>query len=70
MRKHLAKIAVFALLVLIVLGHIGLWRDPDIPLEVKRRLTGLNALAWVVILLPAWGVSRWLGARERAAREK
>lgn len=54
-----------ALIVLIVVAHIGLWRDPDIPLEAKRRLTLLNAAGWAVILLPAYGVSRWLKARTR-----
>ena len=55
--------AIATLIALIVLAHIGLWRDETIPVEAKRRLTLLNALGWAVILLPAWGVSRWLKTR-------
>lgn len=58
--------ALFVLLfALVVLGHIGLWRDPAWPVEVKWRLTILNALGWIVVLVPAYGVSRWLRARDR-----
>ncbi len=57
--------ALAALVLLIVLAHIGLWRDETIPVEAKRRLTLLNALGWAAILLPAWGVSLWLRARGR-----
>jgi len=59
------RIALIALLVLIVVAHLGLWSDATIPVEAKRRLTLLNALGWAVILLPAWGVSLWLRARTR-----
>ncbi len=50
---------------LIILAHIGLWTSDGWPVELKLRLTLLNALGWAVILLPAYGVSRWLAARER-----
>ncbi|WP_296416963.1 phenylalanyl-tRNA synthetase subunit beta [Pseudooctadecabacter sp.] len=54
-----------ALVTLIVVAHIGLWRDPDIPLEAKRRLTALNALGWAVIILPVFAVNQWLKAKTR-----
>lgn len=59
------KLLIAILLILIVMGSIGLWRDPSIPLEVKQRLTVLNALTWAVIVLPAIGVSYWLKAKTR-----
>lgn len=59
------KIFIAALITLIVVAHVGLWRDPDIPLEAKRRLTMLNALGWAVIILPVFGVNQWLKAKTR-----
>jgi hypothetical protein len=59
------RIALAALLSLIVLAHVGLWTSDRWPAELKLRLTVLNALGWAVVLLPAYGVSRWLQARER-----
>ena len=59
------KLFLLALVTLIVVAHIGLWRDPDIPLEAKRRLTTLNALGWVVIILPVFAVNQWLKAKIR-----
>ena len=35
----------------------------DAPLEMKRRLTLLNAAGWAVVILPAIGVSFWLNAK-------
>lgn len=58
-----AKLLLFCLITLIVVAHIGLWRDPDIPLEAKRRLTMLNALGWAVIILPVFAVNQWLKAK-------
>lgn len=63
------RLAVIALLILIVMAHIGLWADETIPLEAKRRLTTLNAIGWAVILLPAWGVSLWLRAKTGGGKE-
>lgn len=63
------KLLLAALIILIVVAHIGLWRDPDIPIEAKRRLTALNALAWAVIILPAIAVSQWLKAKTRKPDE-
>ena len=63
------KILIAALVALIVVAHIGLWRDPDIPLEAKRRLTVLNALGWAVIILPVFAVNQWLKAKTRKPDE-
>lgn len=64
------RLAVLALLLLIIVAHVGLWRSPDVPRDVALRLTAINALAWAVILLPAWGVSRWLKAREAESADR
>jgi len=64
------KIGLVALVTLIVVAHIGLWRDPDIPLDAKRRLTTLNAIGWGVIILPVFAVNQWLKAKTGAARSK
>jgi hypothetical protein len=64
MRRRTA-IALTCLLTLIVLAHIGLWRSDRVPDEVKLRLTLINAAGWAIVLLPAWGVSLWLRARQR-----
>lgn len=63
------RVILAGLILLIVVAHIGLWRDPEIPLEAKQRLTLLNALGWAVILLPAWGVSQWLKAKTRGRED-
>ena len=57
------KLFLLGLIALIVLAHIGLWHDPDLPLEAKRRLTLLNALGWAVIILPVFAVNQWLKAK-------
>lgn len=59
------KLLLIVLVTLIVVAHIGLWRDPTIPLAAKQKLTALNALGWAVIILPAIGVSYWLKAKTR-----
>ena len=64
-RPWLGRTTVAALVLLIVVAHIGLWRDPEIPVETKRRLTTLNAMGWAVVLIPAWAVSQWLKAKTR-----
>lgn len=58
-----AKLLLSCLITLIVVAHIGLWRDPDIPVEAKRRLTTLNAIGWAVIILPVFAVNQWLKAK-------
>lgn len=51
------------LVVFVVGGHVALWLS-DTPRDVALRLTLINAAGWAVILLPAYGVSQWLKARE------
>ena len=51
---------ILVVLVLIVVANIGLWTSPEVPGDVKRRLTTLNAIGWGVVLLPAIGVAFWL----------
>lgn len=63
------KLFLIVLVTLIIVGHIGLWRDPDIALETKRRLTALNALSWAVIILPLFAVNQWLKAKTRKTDE-
>lgn len=63
------KAFVAGLIAVIVLAHIGLWRDPDIAIETKRRLTALNALGWAVIILPVFAVNQWLKAKTRKEDE-
>jgi len=58
-----AKLLLACLITLIVVAHVGLWRDPDIPIEAKRRLTTLNAIGWAVIILPVFAVNQWLKAK-------
>lgn len=64
MRRRTA-LALTCLLTLIVAAHIGLWRSDRVPDTLKLRLTLINAAGWAVVLLPAWGVSLWLRARQR-----
>lgn len=64
------KLFLVALVGFIVVAHIGLWSDPDIPLEAKRRLTMLNALGWAVIILPIFAVNQWLKAKTGGPPER
>jgi len=59
MPRHL-KILLVVLVGLIIVAHVGMWRDPDMPYVEKRNWTLINALAWAAIILPAIGVSQWL----------
>ncbi|MEM6729749.1 MAG: phenylalanyl-tRNA synthetase subunit beta [Pseudomonadota bacterium] len=61
-RVWLPWVAGFAA-IFVIGGHIALWRAPDVPLDVKWRLTLLNAAGWAVVILPAIGVSYWLKAK-------
>ncbi|MGR3436836.1 MAG: hypothetical protein ACU0CO_18435 [Shimia sp.] len=48
--------------ILVIGGHVALWLSDADPV-LKWRLTALNAAGWAVVILPAWGVSRWLAVR-------
>ncbi|MEL6682728.1 MAG: phenylalanyl-tRNA synthetase subunit beta [Pseudomonadota bacterium] len=55
-------------LLLIFFGaHIALWTS-DMPRDVALKLTGLNAAAWAVILVPAWAVGKWAAAHKKGSR--
>ncbi|MEL6511322.1 MAG: phenylalanyl-tRNA synthetase subunit beta [Pseudomonadota bacterium] len=55
--------AVIALLTLVVIAHVFLWLSDQMPFETKWRLTVINALGWAAVLIPAYGVGRWLDHR-------
>ena len=54
------------LLIAVIIGvHIAMWTS-DMPRELALRLTIINALGWMVILVPAWAVSKWAAAHKKA----
>lgn len=53
------------LLTAIVAAHVALWLSDRMERDAKLRLTLMNAGIWAVVLLPAWGVSRWAAAHRR-----
>ena len=59
------KLLLAVLLVLIIVAHVGMWRDPDMTFEVKRNWTLVNTLAWGVIVLPMFAVNQWLKVKTR-----
>ncbi|MFN6977606.1 MAG: hypothetical protein ACK4OP_05760, partial [Gemmobacter sp.] len=50
---------------LVIGAHIALWLSPDMPGEMKLRLTLLNAAGWGVVLIPALAVSMWARAHRQ-----
>ncbi|MFN3644648.1 MAG: phenylalanyl-tRNA synthetase subunit beta [Gemmobacter sp.] len=59
-----------ALAALVIGAHVALWLSPDMPGEMKLRLTLLNAAGWAVVLIPALAVSMWARAHRRSPRGK
>jgi hypothetical protein len=59
------KLLLAVLLVLIIVAHVGMWRDPDMTFEVKQNWTLVNTLAWAVIVLPMFAVNQWLKVKTR-----
>jgi hypothetical protein len=57
------KALIGVLIVMIVIAHVFLWRS-DMATDMKIVFTTINALAWIVILAPAFLVGRWLTAVE------
>lgn len=57
------RIAFIALLSVIVLAHIAMWRS-EMPRDVALRFTIINAVGWSIVLLPILLVNRWLKAVE------
>lgn len=62
------RVAVIALLALIVLAHVALWRSDRMETGMKLALTLINAVGWAVVLIPAWTVAKWLDAHKRTSR--
>jgi hypothetical protein len=65
MGKHRNLIGLAVLLTLIVGAHVALWSSDTMPVDLKRRLTIINAIGWGVVLFPAFGVAMWLRHRGR-----
>jgi hypothetical protein len=63
--KRLFPLALIGLLALILLSHVAMLTDPEIPRDAAWRLARINALAWAIILLPPIGVALWLRAQRR-----
>ena len=58
---------VAALVVLIVVAHVFLWRS-GMPSEAKLAFTLINTVAWTIVLAPIFLVDKWLAAiQERNA---
>ena len=66
---RITKLLLIVLLGLIIAAHIGMWRDPEMPLADKRYWTAINALSWAVIILPVFAVNQWLKAKTRKPDE-
>lgn len=64
------RLALILLLATIVLAHIGLWSSDRVPSDLKLRLTVINALGWSIVLLPAYGVSKWAQLRRHAQKDR
>ncbi|MEL6452973.1 MAG: phenylalanyl-tRNA synthetase subunit beta [Pseudomonadota bacterium] len=52
---------VSALVLLIVIAHVFLWRS-DMPSGAKLTFTLINAAGWTIILGPILLIDRWLAA--------
>ncbi|MEL6464725.1 MAG: phenylalanyl-tRNA synthetase subunit beta [Pseudomonadota bacterium] len=59
---------VIALVTLIVIAHIFLWRS-DMPVHLKLTFTILNAAGWTIVLAPILLIDRWLDAIQRKNRD-
>ncbi|WP_299620584.1 phenylalanyl-tRNA synthetase subunit beta [uncultured Tateyamaria sp.] len=57
----MTKYIVVAMIVLIVIAHIFLWRSSMDP-ALKLTFTVINATAWTIILGPVFFVDRWMKA--------
>jgi hypothetical protein len=64
------RVAVIALLALIVLAHLALWQSDQMETGMKLTLTLINAIGWAVVLIPAWAVSKWLDASRNNPRDR
>lgn len=58
---------VLAMVTLIVVAHIFLWRS-DMDAGLKLTFTVINAIAWTIVLAPILLIDRWLDAVKRRNR--
>lgn len=65
----MARVSVLALICLIVVAHIFLWRS-DMELEQKITFTALNTIAWTIVLAPVFLIDRWLESVQRRNKER
>ncbi|MEM9551319.1 MAG: hypothetical protein AAGA05_09095 [Pseudomonadota bacterium] len=68
----MTKWLVGAMVVLIVVAHVFLWRS-GMPVEQKLTFTVLNVAGWTIVLAPIFLVGRWLKSvetRNAKAREE
>lgn len=66
----MSKYIVAAMIVLIVIAHVFLWRSGMDP-TLKLTFTVINATAWTIILAPIFFVDRWMKAtKDRNAQSK
>jgi hypothetical protein len=64
-RLRRSTLIVLAMVALIVVAHVFLWRS-DMPTGEKLMWTAFNTVAWTIILAPIFLVDRWLdGIRAR-----
>ena len=52
---------VLALVTLIVIAHVFLWRS-GMPTPAKITFTILNAIGWTIVLAPILLIDKWLDA--------
>ena len=65
----MTKWIVTAMITLIVIAHIFLWRS-DMPTGLKTTFTMLNAIGWTIVFAPIFLVNRWLETKRNQTREE
>ena len=60
-------ILVSAMVTLIVIAHVFLWRS-EMDTGLKLTFTVLNAIGWSIVLVPILFIDRWLEAIKRRNR--
>lgn len=62
------KLLVLAMVTLIVIAHIFLWRS-DMDAGLKLTFTVANAIAWAIVFVPILFIDRWLEAIRHRNRQ-
>ncbi len=68
-RPRRSTLIVAAMIAVIVVAHVFLWRS-DMPTGQKAMWTTFNTIAWTIILAPVFFVDRWLDATKTRNRTK